>query len=206
VSVADRAQAPPPESGIIKIDKRRGRWEAIPVSLIEDRRLSLDTLGLTVWLMSKPDNWEIRAGALPRLLKSESGAKPLGREKFRRLLREMQSTGYLVRTRLRGPNGRWIWRSVLSAVPATMDGLATDGSAVDGRTVGGEPVDIVQTQSSSDKSITNGLQYRAEPKSEEKTSFHNGIKSRSIEAPVLAIDIARRVVGSLRSRFKDQSQ
>jgi hypothetical protein len=88
------------ESTILRVDKKAGRWEAIPVALIADDRLGFDTRGFAVWLISKPDGWEIRAGALPYLLKDCTAMRGhVGRDKARRFLRELERGGYLVRTR-----------------------------------------------------------------------------------------------------------
>jgi hypothetical protein len=134
------------ESTILRVDKKAGRWEAIPVALITDERLGLDTRGFAVWLMSKPDGWEIRAGALPYLLKDRTATRGhVGRDKARRLLRELERAGYLVRTRTQGRNGRWVWRSVFTVSSLTIDALAVDGSSVDGSSVDGKGVDIYQT-------------------------------------------------------------
>jgi hypothetical protein len=134
------------ESTILRVDKQAGRWEAVPVALITDERLGFDTRGFAVWLMSKPDGWEIRAGALPYLLKDRNTSRGhLGRDKARRFLRELERARYLVRTRTRDGNGRWVWRSVFTACSLTIDALAVDGSSVDGSSVDGKGVDLIQT-------------------------------------------------------------
>jgi hypothetical protein len=134
------------ESTILRVDKQAGRWEAVPVALISDERLGFDTRGFAVWLMSKPDGWEIRAGAMPYLLRDRNAARGhIGRDKARRFLRELEGTGYLARTRTRGENGRWRWHSVFTASSLTIDALAVDGSSVDGSSVDGKGVDIDQT-------------------------------------------------------------
>src|SRR5450631_846558 len=134
------------ESTILRVDKKAGRWEAIPVALIADDRLGFDTRGFAVWLISKPDGWEIRAAALPYLLKDCTATRGhVGRDKARRFLRELERGGYLVRTRTRASNGRWLWRSVFTANALTIDGLAVDGSSVDGSSVDGKGVDLYQT-------------------------------------------------------------
>src|SRR5450759_1883116 len=129
------------ESTILRVDKKAGRWEAIPLALIADDRLGFDTRGFAVWLISKPDGWEIRAAALPYLLKDSTATRGhVGRDKARRFLRELERSGYLVRTRTRGNNGRWLWRSVFTATSLTIDALAVDGSTADGK-----GVDLYQT-------------------------------------------------------------
>jgi len=131
---------------ILRVDKQAGRWEAVPVGLITDERLGFDTRAFAVWLMAKPDGWEIRAGALPYLLKDETApAGHVGRDKARRFFRELERTGYLTRTRIRGRDGRWLWKSVFTSCPVTIDALAVDGSAVDGSSVDGKGVDLIHT-------------------------------------------------------------
>jgi len=129
-----------PEYAVLRVDKQLGRWEAIPVALINDSQLGLDTRAFAVWLLSKPDGWEIRARALPSLLKVRSGN--VGRDRTRRFLRELEATGYLTRTLAHSRDGRWIWRYAFRAVPRCSTG---DGSAVDGSPVAGKGVDIIHT-------------------------------------------------------------
>ena len=82
------------ESTILRVDKQAGRWEAVPVVLITDERLGFDTRGFAAWLVSKPDGWEIRAGALPYLLKDRTAPwGHVGRDKSRRFMRELERAG-----------------------------------------------------------------------------------------------------------------
>ena len=143
---------------IIRVDKSAGRWEAVPVALTNDARLSLEARGLAAWFMTRPPNWRIRAGAL-------SGLLAVGRDKVKRLLRELEDAGYLVRARSHDPDGRWVWESTFSPTPAidvfSVDGRAVDGGAGDGRPgdgrtgdggatdgppAAGKPVDISKTR------------------------------------------------------------
>lgn len=122
---------------IIRVDKRTGRWEAIPRSLIEDERLSLQARWFAIWLASRSPDWEIRASVLPRLLKDTTRRNGhLGRDTTKRLLRELQRCGYLVRSRTRTPTGRWCWQSAFRSVAdPTIAGFTVDGSSVDGKGV-----------------------------------------------------------------------
>lgn len=130
---------------IIRVDKRAGRWEAVPVSLIEDDRLGFDTRGFAAWLLSKPDGWQIRASALPYLLKDRTLTDGhVGRTRARRYVRELERAGYLVRTRTRSVDGRWHWTSTFEAVP-TIDRFPVDGSSDDGSSAGGSRGDKEQT-------------------------------------------------------------
>ena len=123
---------------IIRVDKSAGRWEAIPVALTNDARLSLEGRGLAAWFMTRPTNWQIQAGAL-------SGLLSIGRDRVKRLLRELEDAGYLVRTRSHDSEGRWVWESTFTPTPTIdafpVDGKTGDGSPVDGRAAAGSAVD-----------------------------------------------------------------
>jgi hypothetical protein len=140
------------ECSILRVDKSAGCWEAIPTSLINDARLGFDTRGFAAWLLTRPPGWQIRATALPRLLRSRS--RHVGRDRARRFLRELERAGYLRRTRHRTADGRWIWDNAFRPTSAvsTMDAFSVDGSAVDGK-----HVNLIHTLSSSrsDYSILN---------------------------------------------------
>jgi hypothetical protein len=145
------------EHSILRVDRSAGCWEAIPTSLINDARLGFDTRGFAAWLLARPPVWQIRASALPHLLKCGSGH--VGRDKARRFLRELERATYLTRIRRQGTDGRWIWDYVFrpTSVVSTIDALSVGGSPVDGSTVDGKGVDITQTlnNSRSDNSILN---------------------------------------------------
>lgn len=137
------------EYSVLRIKKYKHGWIPVPRALINDRRLQFDTRGFAQWLIAKPSGWQIRVGVLPHLLRDQAGpGERMGRDKLRRYLRELETAGYLTRTRARRPDGRWVWHIEFSDRPdtATIDGLAVDGSAVDGSAVDGQGVDILQTQ------------------------------------------------------------
>ena len=89
-----------PEQSILRVDMDAGGWEAITTALINDERLEFDTRGFAAWLLARPDGRQIKAAALPHLLKCSSGH--VGRDKARRFFRELEHAGYLTRTRRRG--------------------------------------------------------------------------------------------------------
>jgi hypothetical protein len=159
-------------SAILRVDKCAGRWEAVPRQLIEDQRLELDTRALAVWLIARPEGWEIRAGALPQLLKNRS--KHVGRERVQRMLRELETNGYLTRSCYRTADGRWRWHAVFSLIPrrVTVDGLAVDGSTVNGSAVNGKPVDIRNTEGNNTE----------ENNTEENNTVRNNTQEQSTQA------------------------
>ncbi len=133
------------------IRKAQGQeFTVLPNPTIRDPHLSLDALGLLVKLISRPPNWEVR----PYQLQQECS---IGRDKLRRLLAELENTGYLVRIKSRRSDGTWDWVSEVyqeaqtttngnSGHDATMDVFSVDGSAVNGSPVAGKHGDIKKTE------------------------------------------------------------
>lgn len=132
--------------------------------LLQDTRLSFDARGFAAWLLALPPNWEIRAEALPYLLKDNSRPGHVGRDKARRFLRELERAGYLTRSRTRNPNGCWIWNNVFTPVP-TIDGSAAHGSSIVGSSVGDGPVDIHQTETTTNGLNTDSTNQQPRPRS-----------------------------------------
>lgn len=72
-------------------------------ALFDDVRLSLDDIGLLVWLLSRPHDWEIRRPALRR--RHKIGAKKLGAEGIRRIIHNLMKTGWCRAEKIRLSNG-----------------------------------------------------------------------------------------------------
>lgn len=100
--------------------------------------MTFETRGMIAYLLSKPNNWEMRVGNL-------LNASPAGRDKVRRMIREAIEFGYMVRIKEKDESGKFHWVTTLYENPTI------DGKTVDGSTVGGKPVDIINT----DKVITD---------------------------------------------------
>jgi hypothetical protein len=143
-----------PEPSVLRVKQCRRGWVPISRALIDDARLQFDTRGVANWLIAKPDGWQIRVGVLPYLLQQRAGpGERMGRDRVRRILRELERAGYLSRARSKKPDGRWVWRIEFSDTPAplhreisTMDGSTVDGPAARGLPVDGRGVDLLNTQ------------------------------------------------------------
>lgn len=72
---------------------------------IEDERLSWEARGVLAYILSKPDNWEVRT---TDLLGKAPNCKI---DKLQRILKELESAGYLVRERVHTADGRFGWVS-----------------------------------------------------------------------------------------------
>ena len=87
-----------PESSI-----RSGRKKGFVVlyrAVAQDQRLSLEARGLFALMMSLPDDWEYTVSGLA----VKAGC---GREKVRRLLKELQTVGYLIREQSHDSGGKF---------------------------------------------------------------------------------------------------
>ena len=142
-----------PEHAVLRIKPRKRGWVAISRALIDDPRLQYDTRAVATWFRSKPDGWHIRLVSLPFLLQQRAGpGERMGRDRVRRILRELEQAGYLIRARSKTRDGRWTWHIDFDDEPiappdghSTIDGSAVDGSPVDGSAVDGSGVHLHNT-------------------------------------------------------------
>ena len=79
---------------------RRKGYVVLFRSVAQDSRLSLEARGLFALMVSLPENWEYTVSGL-------SVKAGCGREKLRRLLRELQTVGYLVREQSHDAGGKF---------------------------------------------------------------------------------------------------
>ena len=86
--------------GEIRIRGKRPGFTTLYNSVLQDRRLSLKTIGLFAIMQSFPDDWEYSIGGL-------SVRAGIGRDAVRKCLRELESAGYLLREQGRGDNGKF---------------------------------------------------------------------------------------------------
>lgn len=86
-------RAPRPESNFYILDKR----------ISEDRRLSWGARGLLIFLLGKPDSWNVSVSYLRE--ETASTAKPTGRDGVYGLLDELISAGYVIRSQERIESG-----------------------------------------------------------------------------------------------------
>jgi hypothetical protein len=100
------------------------RFVIVPTTLAQAAgRLSLEAIGMAVYLSSLPPAWEVRPGHLAR-------AWGIGRDKVRRIFKELEDYGILVRRCHQDARGRWAWSTRIDVRPAA--GKSVDGAPVDG--------------------------------------------------------------------------
>lgn len=91
-------------SGIIRVHKRAGEFALVPRAAVNDTTLTWEARGMLVYLLDKPDGWQI---SLVDLINKS----PDGRDKTRRILRELTMTGHVYRQRIQGEDGKFDWIS-----------------------------------------------------------------------------------------------
>lgn len=75
---------------------RKDNYYILPTNVINDDRLSWEARGILVYLLSKPDHWNIRIKDLMARTQNCLG-KRSGRDRVYSLLTELQMAGYIVR-------------------------------------------------------------------------------------------------------------
>jgi len=168
-------------SGIIRVSKSKDNpFVMINNLTLRDSSLTWEARGVIAYLLSKPDDWQVRMADLIR-------QGPGGRQRMQRILRELETAGYVERRRLRNGDGKFHWETIVHERPTIggkpVDGSATYGSPVDGPAVDGKPVHIRKTDlkktdltnndpTNTDKALAHAKTVRVSTKS----SAHNVIK------------------------------
>lgn len=176
---------------IFRTKKNRANpYVMIHQDLFADKHLSWEARGMLGYLLSKPDDWEVRFYDL------EAQDEHSGRERTRRILSELGKAGYIRRRRERQPNGTFKWITTVYEDPdaitdetdawdssdgPTSDGSATTGSPTSGSATGGKPVDIPITDVPSTESpITESPTTDTPPPAKNPApSTGDGSKNRS---------------------------
>ena len=104
---------------IIRAPRPEGNFYLLNKSISEDQRLSWASRGLLVFLLGKPDHWEVSTHHLIGQTKDCLG-KASGRDAVRGLIRELEQAGYLRIVLERADGGEFGGRSyTVSESPAT---------------------------------------------------------------------------------------
>lgn len=133
------------------IRRQRVTWTSVDNRIINDTRLGLKPLGLLIYMLSKPNDWQFNQEQLGRTWDE-------GREAMRSMMRTLQACGYVRREYAHDEHGRIRTVTIVSELPEQPDLFcATDDGATEGRvsrqsgeppvvdpTVG-QPVSIVKT-------------------------------------------------------------
>jgi len=91
------------ERMIIRGARPEGNFYILDKQISEDTRLSWSARGLLVYLLGKPNHWQV---SVPALVKETQGStRPTGRDGVWSMLRELTEVGYCSRQQSRKPDG-----------------------------------------------------------------------------------------------------
>lgn len=90
---------------IIRGPRPEKRFYILNKSVSEDQRLTWEARGMLVFLLGKPDDWQLIVRAL--VLETAQTAMPAGRDVVRRIIRELIDAGYIVPTPMQCERGRF---------------------------------------------------------------------------------------------------
>lgn len=88
---------------IVRGQRPQGNFYILNKAISEDRRLSWAARGLLVFLLGKPDHWQVSTTAL--INETAGSPKPLARDAVHSLLKELIQAGYCTRHRRRSADG-----------------------------------------------------------------------------------------------------
>lgn len=130
---------------IFRVASRHKPYSQLGNAMIRDNRLSFEARGVLSYILSFPSNWQFGLHWLCR-------ETHLGRDKARRIVKELVAVGYCQRGRIRNPDGRLgRYEYVFTDEPEIIDGSAppapekpsvdaTGVNTTDGFTGAGSPV------------------------------------------------------------------
>lgn len=114
LSAPPRAQSGIPSSGVTHVRHRHtDRFTVVGNHLAQHRELSLTAKGLGLYIQSLPDGVKIG-------IKNLAAKCVEGEVAIARALRELETCGYLSRTRERAPGNRWVTRTVAYDIPQSL--------------------------------------------------------------------------------------
>lgn len=153
---------------ILRVAERR-RFTCVDQRAIRDNHLSLRARGLLVWLLDKPDGWQIDRDAIARQV-------PEGQHVIRGALAELTTHGYLVRRRERLEGGRFATVTVLYEYPPDL----RDSGEMPAHTAGGLPPSGSPTSGSptSQRETLTGKTEKTFESTPSATTGGNGKKPR----------------------------
>jgi hypothetical protein len=108
---------------------RHGAYTSVPNQAIQNQSLSWAARGLLAYMLTMPGDWQLNE-------KDLIGRAPTGRDHLRSIVRELEATGHLTRTPIRGRDGKlfrmvWeVWDLPATDQPSTVQPLTENPSVV----------------------------------------------------------------------------
>ncbi|HSH83857.1 MAG TPA: helix-turn-helix domain-containing protein [Guyparkeria sp.] len=116
----------------IRVVRNYDRFSIVPDNLILDNRLSPIARLIGIYLIGRPDDWDIRISDIRKNF-------GLGEDAWKRARRQLESAGYYTQERRKVGSGKWSWTYYFHYPPlecaerakTTRDGLSGDGGDTD---------------------------------------------------------------------------
>lgn len=132
---------------IIRVSKKKENpFAQISKAMLEDNRLTWKAKGLLSYLLSKPDNWEVRIHDLIERSKDQ-------RDSVRAAIKELREFKYMTFERVRDEKGKII-KSAYEVYEEPINGFPVNGKPNAGKTEDGKPVSLIISDSS-DKELSD---------------------------------------------------
>jgi hypothetical protein len=100
-------------NAVIRRIRKRKNYTVLANGFLQNSAMSLEARGLLCLMLSLPDDWVFRFNWLAKQ------APKLGRFKLRRIMRELETFGFIRYRRIRTPQGKFAWQYEFSEVPFT---------------------------------------------------------------------------------------
>lgn len=186
-------------SNIIRVSKgKENPFVMINKRTLTDSTLTWEARGVLAYLLSKPNDWQVRVGDLIR-------QGPGGRQRMQRILKELETQGYIQRCRLRNGNGTFHWETTVYERPtteqSTIGGKAAHGSAAHGKPVHIPRIDSTKNDTTkNDKKDTSAAAERPRASSGKnavrKSLEEHFIYKTKIPPPLIGTVAERRAAGT----------
>jgi hypothetical protein len=145
--------------GILRKERGKDTYTVMSNSAITDSRLSFSALGLLLWLLSKPDHWEVNLRAIARDRKTDSKARGDGYTGVSNAMNELIEFGYASRGERRSSNGKMLGYETIvrevSILPPKSSVKPTSGKPTSGKPTSGKPTSVNETLVNTDLENTD---------------------------------------------------
>jgi len=149
----------------------------------QDEGLSFEARGLLAYLLSKPDDWKLNVSDLMR-------AGHCGRDKVRKILRELEERHYLEREQVKGEGGHfshteyWVYERPLTENPSTVESPSTGKPSTGKPSTENPHLQSIEEEQNTER--TEAQPPKSSPKPSKKTMPSAGelLKAKIAEHPI----------------------
>ena len=140
--------------------KKESNYTTIDNNIFRNKNLSLKARGLLATMLSFPEEWDYTVAGLCSILKD-------GKSSIQSGLKELEETGYLVRTQTKDPSGRFsnaeyiLYESPLAKKPLTVDMPAENPTAEEQPQLNTNILNTKNNAFSKEKETGSEVQYPA---------------------------------------------